>query len=151
MTPQFRRALCGHAQARRQPRAIGRQGPELHAPVLLADRIGDARQAFGFEAGEEVGGQGGGILTLREGAGAGGPVRRRASHYTPRVAGRGRAEAASPDTTYHWQLCSPTGISAANRGWSPTSSARNTSGSASTTATSTPMTTAGPAAARSNT
>ncbi|SPA26350.1 conserved hypothetical protein [Cupriavidus taiwanensis] len=90
MTAQLRRAFGGHAQARRHPGAIGGQRLELQAPVLLADCVDNARQAFGFEAGEEVGGQGGGILTLREGASACGPVRRRASHYTPRAAGRGK-------------------------------------------------------------
>ncbi|SOZ35738.1 protein of unknown function [Cupriavidus neocaledonicus] len=97
MAPQLRRSVCGHAQARRHPGAIGRQRLEVHAPVLLADRVGDARQAFGFEAGEEVGGQGGGILTLREGACGG--ARRRASHYTPRLARRGRSGGGRPGQT----------------------------------------------------
>ncbi|SOY82286.1 hypothetical protein CBM2600_A120904 [Cupriavidus taiwanensis] len=147
MAPQLRRAFCRHAQARWHPGTIARQRLELQAPVLLADRIGDARQAFGFEAGEEVGGQGGGYPDI-----AGGRRRLRpcAPACQPLYAARRRPRQASPNTAYHWQLCSPIGISAANRVWSPTNSVLSTSGSASTTATSTPMTTAGPAAVMSN-
>ena len=63
----------------------------LHAPVQLADGIGDAWQAVRFKAGEEVhgmGGQGGGVLTLRVG-GAGCACR--APQWQPLYASRRQA------------------------------------------------------------